>query len=441
MSVLRRFLQLVCLLQASFARSESIWERVRDLFDRIDDGGLGALPDLPILGGGGDLTLKDVVRDRAVFRLFSRMLGTDNKEECLWPFGAIGRELTFDYSANRFFPDTAANYWSKSSGTKAVQRNSDGDDNVDVFSHSPFFIAVTPIFVTEGTSVIVKGCRPAARYFSLQTYSASDLFSTTTGFLRDTEIVMNPDNSTYEVQIGGNGGVNNIPALPKGLFSGVTWLMYRTYLPEDPASPAGSVPLPLVSLSNHVAETIGGFNVPYCGLAEPLVDLVTKPLYDTTRQILFRTPKRPIEWVKPPGQVTPFPNGDSMYLAAIVSSFRDNVVVIRGKAPTFGIDGQVRYWSVCQFSVPSSRTIDCVPDQDFPLDNQGYYTVVVSTVKNRPANAVLGQGVVWLQWGPVTTGTVALRFMVPQEGVDLKQFYPKSAYCSVETFEDGACLL
>jgi hypothetical protein len=408
MSFWRKSLLLFFFLKTSFVRSESFLQRIRDFFDR-EDRGIG------IVGGGGELTLKDPLRERFIVRLFARIQRPDDtEEECLWPFGAIGGELTFEYSGNRFFPDTHANYW------------------------------ITPIFISDSTRVVVKAKKPEARYFSIETYSASNLFSTAIGVLRDDEIVMNPDNSTYEVDIGKSGGaVNTIAALPNGQNTGVTWLMFRTYLSEDPTSPAGSVDLPKVFIESITDQLFGRFTVPYCDLAEPICEMITQPLYKTRRQIWFRTPKT-IDWIVPPSRWTPFPNGDSRYIGAYVSSVRDRVVVIRGKAPTSGVDGEVRYWSLCKFgTLLSSKTIDCVADEEVPLDEQGRYTVVVSTVENRPANAVLEHGVAWLQWGPQTRGSLGLRFMVPQNGVNLRDYYPESAYCRVETFEAGgadACL-
>ncbi len=86
------------------------------------------------------------------------------------------------------------------------------------------------------------------------------------------------------------------------------------------------------------------------------------------------------------------------------------VVVIRGKAPTtprtFKGDSvmesgaQVCYWSITtnEFS-PTNNVVDGAFDEQLPLDENGYYTLVVSLPVNRPQNAHEKFGVKWMDCG------------------------------------------
>ena len=91
------------------------------------------------------------------------------------------------------------------------------------------------------------------------------------------------------------------------------------------------------------------------------------------------------------------------------------VYVMRGRMPTFpdtyaGEDGkglavmpdtQIQYWSVvsCEAS-PSGQISDGLCDMQVPLDLDRNYTIVVSRREDRPANAIVENGVGWLEWPP-----------------------------------------
>ncbi len=160
----------------------------------------------------------------------------------------------------------------------------------------------------------------------------------------------------------------------------------------------------------------------------------------------------------------------TVYMANFLSRKFGPVYVFRGKMPTFPDtytgaetmgDGQVKYWSVVTAgSAPSGELWDGVYDMQVPLDEEGYYTIVVSRPEDRPKNATRENGVAWIDWGPgeglddprdrKDWGMLLMRFMVchpdwenspakshkpgTEEAV-MGPYYPKGYYTTKEEFE------
>ena len=158
------------------------------------------------------------------------------------------------------------------------------------------------------------------------------------------------------------------------------------------------------------------------------------------------------------------------YMVTYLSRKFGPVYVFRAKMPTFPdtfggtkimADGQVKYWSVCTMaSAPSGELWDGVTDMMLPLDDQRYYTIVVSRPEDRPKNATKENGVAWINWGPgeglsdprnrTDWGMLLMRFMVCREdwenspskvhkpGMEetvMGPYYPKGYYTTKEAFE------
>ena len=111
-----------------------------------------------------------------------------------------------------------------------------------------------------------------------------------------------------------------------------------------------------------------------------------------------------------------FSNRDIAYVFTGTSRGFGELLVLRGRAPTFAdtrpgpavmpSDQQLRYWSFCQYAEPATqRVIDCRSDDRVTVGADGFYTIVVSTAEQRPANATADCGVSWLPWGPQTQGS------------------------------------
>lgn len=160
------------------------------------------------------------------------------------------------------------------------------------------------------------------------------------------------------------------------------------------------------------------------------------------------------------------------YMFTYLSRKFGPVYVFRAKMPTFPDtfsgaktmpDGQVKYWSVSTMASPPSGALwDGVSDMMVPLDDQGYYTIVVSLPEDRPKNAVAENGITWINWGlgeglndlrdRKEWGMLLMRFMVCQQGWNnspqkatkpgmeeavMGPYYPKGYYTTKERFESG----
>jgi hypothetical protein len=141
---------------------------------------------------------------------------------------------------------------------------------------------------------------------------------------------------------------------------------------------------------------------------------------------------------------------------SLIHPVKGYAVVMRGKAPTFHSgdfdndeDPQVRYWSVCKMSLPSTKTVSCLNDAEATLDAQGRYVILVAP--ERPT----GNGFDYMNFGPGPIGILALRNMLPSpefynmsvQNVNfgagdaeiratLGEFYPDTRYCEISTIED-----
>ncbi len=146
------------------------------------------------------------------------------------------------------------------------------------------------------------------------------------------------------------------------------------------------------------------------------------------------------------------------------------VYVFRAKMPTYPDtyagaetmeDGEVKYWSVVTAaSAPSGELWDGVFDMQAPLDDEGYYTIVVSRPEDHPANATRENGIAWIDWGPgeglddprdrKDWGMLIMRFMVCQKDwehcpgkarepgsleVVMGPYFPRGYYTTKEQFE------
>lgn len=102
-----------------------------------------------------------------------------------------------------------------------------------------------------------------------------------------------------------------------------------------------------------------------------------------------------------------YPNPDNRYVRAFVSTKLGETILLRGKAPvtpkTYNANavmgtGDMRYWSLCSNQVMvNTRVTECLFDEQVPLDDKGFYTIVASKEKDRPRNAHAGCGIGWLR--------------------------------------------
>ena len=384
---------------------------------------------------------------------------------CSWPI-----KLDAD-TLNTAFPDESATYW----GTR--------------------FIAI------PGARIVISGRYPDARYFSFHAY---DELQRPVGSLADREI--SPDASSLNpfttpgTAPGGSYTAYialepppSTPA-PNTLYAGATTeglpnvsgtILYRVYVPDDPADPAGRVELPDLAL-----ELPGGQTIPF-GRCAPLPPSTGGQITEAIRQASFpdafprtvpfppatttpefrrffgldrtvwdRVPSNPATDSLPRFQGGFLSNQHIAYLYKFLSREFGDVFAFRAKAPTFpdtrgGDDPttatEVRYWSICENEFATQRFVGCLADHQSVVGTDGFMTFVISDPADRPANATPDDGVNWLPWGGAFyDGLVIYRHMLPApsfaaaiqnvpEGGDaavlMGEYFPRGGYCTKPTFE------
>jgi hypothetical protein len=354
-------------------------------------------------------------------------------------------------AANVAFPDTNATYW------------------------------LARFTVEPGTRLVINGSYPKARYFSFHVYHPGGV---PLDSLYDAQI--RPDKGSANPYAGkpayGTGRRYTVtvafaakPAhpAPNTLYAGQTGistlpnaageLMLRVYVPTDASSATGGVPLPTVRLETATGQTINAGDactgkLPQTGAG--VNQAITSNNFPTESSAPVATPVP--TWGRAYGNPYAgfYGNLQNAYLTATISHEYGNLVVIHAKAPTFpdtrrGVPpyapAQMRYWSICQNS-DSTRVNACAADFQAPLRN-GYYTYVISDPSQRPRNATVANGVVWLPWGASDgSATVIYRNMLisksfhqaaqdVNKGDDPKKvmdrYYPSAVYCTRQRFERG----
>lgn len=212
-------------------------------------------------------------------------------------------------------------------------------------------------------------------------------------------------------------------------------ILYRIYLPDEGKGPSGGVALPTPVLKLADGSTLRGSETCAALNAKQQLQLdlnavgVTPKLYRT----LIDQPgkpdthpaQNPAKWYIQldrksllgiyTGEMSEnprrseggfYPNLDNQYIRTIVNRKHGKVFLVRGKMPTtpntfngdkiMG-DGELRYWSICSNQgFVNTRVNDCLFDEEVPLDENGFYTVLVSRAEDRPRNARPECGLSWL---------------------------------------------
>lgn len=380
-------------------------------------------------------------------------------QACAWP-------AKFDAdTTNAAFPDDNANYW--------LAR-----------------FTVAPL-----TRLKIEGIYPDVRYFSFHVY---DPTQAPVNSLADVQI--DPDQAganpfraagaargTYRayVEFGDPPAVPAANTIYTGRGDGVPnateTLIYRTYVPDDARDPLGGQPLPRLTLQT----AFGLVGVPFQA-CEPLPPSANDVVSDTIasanmpneipRGLPYPPGQDPPRFIKFWGTVHEFArrvpgatayapkNGGFLsnqhinYLYALFSRHEGDLVVLHGKAPTapdtrHGEDvttpRDLRYFSICQNELATQRFVECLRDDEISLDDEGFFTIVVSDPEDRPSNAAN-----WIPWGGAYyDGNLIYRHMLPSPsfehaiqrvayGLDeqtvMGDYFPLIRYCSKARFESGA---
>ena len=151
-------------------------------------------------------------------------------------------------------------------------------------------------------------------------------------------------------------------------------------------------------------------------------------------------------------------NPDVQYATIFMSHQYGDLLVVRAKAFTSpdtragespSTQSEVEGWTVCNYNLAAGIANTCKLDHDIAIDDDGYYTLVVSTVDDRPTNATAEQGATWFDWGPYLDNQITWR-LFPRDnaliqalaadvesGTTTLDQTPQAVYCDKETYESG----
>lgn len=301
-------------------------------------------------------------------------------------------------------------------------------------------------------TMTIAGTYPKARFFSLAVYDDAPVSTGLADSRYDANIVPDPgsvnpfatphsrghsrhrpQNYTMAVKRTDGSAVNTLR-----LHAATGWLIYRLYLPNEAMGSTAGVPLPDI----HVTDAQGRTSVlPACPTVNRQSELATlQPQFIPPElENPPHTPPVPDRvWLAPIAEPPPrlLPNPDNKYLASFFMSDYDpdRVLVIRGKMPGFpdtyvgapvsrpapGFRAvEMRYWSMCLGSMVSPLPIEgCAFDAGTPLDESGFYTVMISNDALRPE--WLPADAAWIPWGveKLVPKTIFLRNLLPSPGFD-----------------------
>ncbi|MDH4395511.1 MAG: hypothetical protein QE278_07525 [Limnobacter sp.] len=353
-----------------------------------------------------------------------------------------------DDKVNVAFPDSQAKYWvSMAPITPGTRLRIDGKfPDARYFSFNSYDLALRPVdaiadqemTTPDGNNPFVKqDAKPGGSYTAYLQYGESP---------SQNSKITRQANTFYS----GNVELGPVKALPN---AGMVLFIYRIYVSNKGEFFDGGVGLPRLTLetadgSREIAQlpncteatlpNLGG-NLPPLGLNETLLGLD----YPDPLKLDFPTATYPPSTVKffglsetvtrivagrtglePPVDLSIGAGGflsniHNAYTTTGFSRRYGNIAMVRAKAPSYRGEkttafGQenLRYWSVCGNEFATQRFTECAADFQTPLDDEGYFTVVMSDPADRPKNATAENGFTWLPWGPYPDQLLLYRHML-----------------------------
>ncbi|MES2102897.1 MAG: hypothetical protein V4634_02680 [Pseudomonadota bacterium] len=376
----------------------------------------------------------------------------------------------------------------------------------------------------QGATLSLRGQYPFARHMSFNSYNADGMpvdrindvmvqAQDKTGNPYQAGAARQIANRDYLVNVvnGGEQQLKNADGLRPAntLFtqsdSGVHQLWYRVYVPDQGKDSKGGVGLPVPVITLADGQTVSGeqlcrqmvvkdgvlrdirlpvatvkqmYAIP--GASSPAHPAQNPPRWNaffnpalSATNVLIGTPYEKLRGRQGATRRGGFYSTlDNTYMSAYIDNRLGQVLVLRAKAPTTPRTyrntltmqaAQLRYWSICKYRSLADTAVDaCLYDEQVAVDKLGYYTIVVSSADDRPANATDVCGVAWLDWGNAGDGIgnpaggfLAYRHMMPstefyphslfatkkpgdEESV-LGEYFPKAVYMGKADFEKTGC--
>ncbi|MGQ0697444.1 MAG: hypothetical protein ACT4PZ_04295 [Panacagrimonas sp.] len=347
-----------------------------------------------------------------------------------------------------------------------------------------YWLAVVTDTVPTGTRLRIEGRYPDARYSALFAYDGNIfLFDS----LSDNQLLPDPGNANLNldrtmrdagVLPGGNYtaflriGVpipavrerNTLYRAGSGLLQPKarkrTLLAYRTYLPEG--GDTGGVGLPRLVLQRPGLADLALASTPDVASCAALGQALRGPRPAPISRLKPLVPaKKPVfqkfdaALLQATGLGAGFnPHNGFMY-AKTQRSYAD-LMVVRGRMPHYttqnpaDITPQVRFFSMCQYGSGSTQVHGCISDRELPLDEFGFYTVLITKDAVRPPGLLANYG--WLPFGPENGTAVAIRELLahpsfaqsieraPSNAGARDGYTPLLTYCSLPVLAQAAAI-
>lgn len=389
-------------------------------------------------------------------------------QDCFWT------SVFDEENGNLFYPDTGVNYY------------------------------LGRVSLPPGGELVVRGRFPHARYTSFNVY---DEAFRPTDALADVDI--RPERGSTNPFLAGNRRdlprrdytvrvvADPAPArrAPNTVYLGSDGrpvfagsLVYRVYLPDRGRGQFGGVGLPEVALrlpdgtevdqpvacsapTNQPSTGVTRTDQASSGPSVPDYTTATRRpdwerFFNVTRTVVRQFSEEGAEAAGDEQRGGFFSDANNAYVYAFIAREFGDVLVLRGRVPDVPHTYQrqrvlepaeLRYWSMCSASMQPygvTDTVGCVNDAGLATRDRGWYTLVVSTPDERPANARRGCGVTWLPWGARPTAALIMRNQLPTPGFAnavqrvaepgeerevMGDYLPRGRYTSTAEFERRGC--
>jgi hypothetical protein len=217
----------------------------------------------------------------------------------------------------------------------------------------------------EQIALRIQSQLPEARYMNYSLYEQETMDSM--GSVADHNLATESDNACYTIWLSPTQrGANHVPLAAGGSEPKAYELWYRLYVPADGVPGEGGVGLPQIEAFDAVTGAEHACPIPAAAIApDPgriANNLPPAPL--AGEMFMYRAKASQI-----------YANPDNIYLASQFPRNRE-ITVFRFRAPSFGLDEQVRYWSLCTGGL-STLTSACLSDYEAIVGDDGMVSVVV----------------------------------------------------------------
>lgn len=381
-----------------------------------------------------------------------------------WP--RVGTPLSFNFFPN--LPDIAgSNYFSN---TFIISK----------WAHRFGIDTLKGAFVVEpGGRVEFHGQYPQARYFA---FHPNDMDLNNLDTLRDVELLPDPGSSNpyldASAQLPGqyftatlefsappehpNANTSYVGERKRGGSNRFLMNLLRLYHINAGNGPgSGAVPLPAVKIFDAKGKLTTEF--PECDLFENGPDVVQSKRRFPALPILDHRAQRKPVWSTSSNFDAPsdtLANADVQYLSTQYSSRFGDLLVIRGKylsAPDTRAGEspaeprQLRLYNMCTYNFWNGSANQCLLDNQLSKDEEGFYTLVISSEANRPNN-LEAAAATWLDWGPYLDGQISFRYVYRENpfvqaiaagaagealSAELAPYVPQAKHCEKGVFEQG----